>query len=242
MYPGLIWDNQYIVVSPGAHFLSLGDSFQLLGIAGALVLLILAVACANLSGLLMARGVSRQKEIQMRLNLGARRMRIVRQLLTESVLLGLLGSAFALPLSYAAVRMILTYGDMPAWMSAIPDWRVLLFTVAMGLVAAMFFGVLPALQVVRRKSKRALLQQTVVCAQVGASCVLLILAGLLLVRAALHTLYTNPGFGYEQVISINPELGEQWLHRRGCAPPISTSSRRGCGCARSPVCSRYRWR
>ncbi len=207
IYPGLIWDHQYIVVSPGAHFLSLGDSLQLVGMAGALVVLILAVACANLSGLLTARSVSRQKEIQMRLNLGARRLRVVRQLLTESLLLGLLGSVAALPISYAAVRGVLAYSDAPAWMSAVPDWRVLLFTTFMGFVAAIFFGMLPALQMVRHRSNRALWQQSVVCAQVGASCVLLILAGLL-VRATLHTLYTDPGFGYQQVLSINPELGE----------------------------------
>ena len=207
IYPNLIWDHQYIVVSPGAHFLSLEDSLQLVAMAGALVLLILAVACGNLSGLLMARGVSRQKEIRMRLNLGARRMRVVRQLLTESLLLGLLGSAAALPLSYAAVRMVLLYSDAPEWMSAAPDWRVLLFTAAMGFVAAMFFGMLPALQITGQKSHRGIWQRVVVCAQVGASCVLLILAGLL-VRATLHTVYTDPGFGYQQVLSINPELGE----------------------------------
>jgi predicted permease len=207
IYPDLIWDHQYIVVEPGAHFMPVGEGSPLLAMAGTLVLLILAVACGNLSGLLMARGVSRQKEIQMRLSLGARRMRIVRQLLTESVLLGLLGSAAALPFSYAAVRMVLLYSDAPEWMSAAPDWRVLLFTAAMGFVAAIFFGVLPMLQMVRRKSNRALWQQSVVCAQVGASCVLLILAGLL-VRATLHTLYTDPGFGYQQVLSIDPKLHE----------------------------------
>jgi predicted permease len=172
-----------------------------------LVLLILAVACANLGGLLMARGVSRRREIQLRIDLGARKSRVFRQLLTENMLLGLLGSVAALPLSYAVLRVVLVYANAPAWMSALPDWRVLLFTGAMGFVAALFFGMLPTLQMVRRKKERTLWNQMVVCAQVGASCVLLILAGLL-VRATLHTLYTDPGFGYEQVVSINPGLAE----------------------------------
>ena len=92
-------------------------------------------------------------------------------------------------------------------MSALPDWRVLLFTTAMGFVAALLFGLLPTLQMVRRKKNRSLWHQLVVCAQVGASCVLLILAGLL-VRATLHTLYSDPGFGYERVLSIDPGMKE----------------------------------
>jgi len=77
----------------------------------------------------------------------------------------------------------------------------------MGFVAALLFGFLPTLQMVRRKKNRSLWHQFVVCAQVGASCVLLILAGLL-VRATLHTLYSDPGFAYEQVLSIDPGMSE----------------------------------
>jgi predicted permease len=205
LYPAVIWDHEYIVVTPGAHFFSLPDGAPILAFVALLVLLILAVACANLGGLLMARGVTRRREIQLRLDLGARKSRVFRQLLTESLLLGLLGSIAALPLSYAVLRVALVYANAPAWMSALPDWRVLLFTAAMGFLAALFFGLLPTLQMVRRKKESSLWQQLVVCAQVGASCVLLILAGLL-VRATLHTLYTDPGFGYEQVLSIDPGL------------------------------------
>jgi predicted permease len=110
-----------------------------------------------------------------------------------------------LPLSYGVLRLVLVYSDAPAWMSALPDWRVFLFTTAMGFVAAILFGLLPTLQMIRGKTNRSLWHQFVVCAQVGASCVLLILAGLL-VRATLHTLYSDPGFGYEQVLSIDPGM------------------------------------
>jgi predicted permease len=207
LYPAMIWDQERIVITPGAHFFSLEDGAPVLALVALLVLLILAVACANLGGLLMARGVTRRQEIQLRLDLGARRSRVFRQLLTESLLLGFLGSIAALPLSYIALRLALHYANAPAWMSALPDWRVLVFTAAMGLLAALFFGLLPILQMVRRKKKRILWQQFVVCAQVGASCVLLILAGLL-VRATLHTIYTDPGFGYEQVLAIDPGLND----------------------------------
>jgi predicted permease len=205
IFPAIIWDHEYIVITPGAHFLSFEGGPPVLALVGLLVFLILAIACANLGGLLMARGAGRQREIQLRFDLGARKLRVFRQLLTENLLLGLLGSIAALPLSYGVLRLVLVYSNAPSWMSALPNWRVLLFTTAMGFVAALVFGLLPTLQMVRRKKNRSLWHQMVVCAQVGASCVLLILAGLL-VRATLHTLYSDPGFGYEQVLSIDPGM------------------------------------
>jgi predicted permease len=205
IYPAVIWDHEYIVITPGAHFLSFESGPPVLALVGLLVFLILAIACANLGGLLMARGAGRQREIQLRFDLGARKLRVFRQLLTENLLLGLLGSIAALPLSYGVLRLVLVYSNAPAWMSALPDWRVSLFTTVMGFVAALLFGLLPTLQMVRRKMNRSLWHQFVVCAQVGASCVLLILAGLL-VRATLHTLYSDPGFDYEQVLSIDPGM------------------------------------
>ena len=207
IYPTVIWDHEYIVVTPGAHFFSFEGGPPVRALVGLLVFLILAIACANLGGLLMARGAGRQQEIQLRFDLGARKLRVFRQLLTENLLLGLLGSVAALPLSYGVLRLVLVYSNAPAWMSALPDWRVFLFTSVMGFVAALLFGLLPTLQMVRRKKNRSLWHQFVVCAQVGASCVLLILAGLL-VRATLHTIYSDPGFGYEQVLSIDPGMSE----------------------------------
>ena len=210
IYPTVIWDHEYIVVSPGAHFFALESEPgrpPVLPVVGLLVFLILALACAHLGGLLMARGAGRQREIQLRFDLGAHKLRVLRQLLTENLLLGLLGSLAALPLSYGVLRLVLVFSDAPAWMSALPDWRVFLFTSAVGFVAAILFGLLPTLQLVRQKKNRSLWHPFVVCAQVGASCVLLILAGLL-VRATLHTLYSDPGFGYEQVLSIDPGMSE----------------------------------
>lgn len=207
LYPDVIWDNEYVVITPGAHFSQMRDGPPVLLFVSVLVLLILGVACANLGGLLMARGVGRRREIQLRLDLGARKSRVFRQLLTESLLLGMLGAVAALPLSYVVLRAVLVYADAPAWMSAAPDWRVIAFTGVMGFVAALFFGMLPTLQMVRQKKSSARWHQFVVCAQVGASCVLLILSGLL-VRATLHTLYTDPGFGYQQVLALNPSLDD----------------------------------
>ena len=186
IYPTVIWDHEYIAITPGAYFFSFEGGPgrpQVLPFVGLLVFLILAIACANLGGLLLARGAGRQREIQLRFDLGARKLRVFRQLLTENLLLGLLGSVAALPLSYGVLRLVLVYSNAPSWMSALPDWRVFLFTTAMGFVAALLFGLLPTLQMVRRKKNRSLWHQFVVCAQVGASCVLLILAGRLAGRA-----------------------------------------------------------
>ena len=129
LYPAVIWDHEYIVVTPGAHFFQFEGgpgSPPVLPLVGLLVFLILAIACANLGGLLLARGAGRQREIQLRFDLGARKLRVFRQLLTENLLLGLLGSVAALPLSYGVLRLVLVYSSAPSWMSALPDWRVFL--------------------------------------------------------------------------------------------------------------------
>lgn len=207
IFPAEVWEKEYIVVSPGARFVSLEDGGPVLVLVGVLVFLILAIACANLGGLLMARGANRQREIQLRFDLGASRLRVFRQLLTENLLLGLLGAAAAVPLSYGVLRYALNYSNAPTWMSATPDWRVLLFTAAMGFLAALVFGLMPTLQMVRRKKNRFVWHQMVVGTQVGATCVLLVLAGLL-VRATMHALYTDPGFDYAQVVAIDPGMVE----------------------------------
>ena len=207
MTPDEVWDNERILVSPGAHFISLQEGAPILAAISALVLLILGIACANLGGLLLARGAGRQREIQLRFDLGAGRLRVFRQLLTENLLLGTLGSISSLPLTYVLLRLTLWYANAPSWMNALPDVRVVAFTMAMGILSALFFGLLPTVRMVRRRKDRTLWYQFIVCAQVGASCVLMILAGLL-VRATLHTLYTHPGFRYEQVIAIDPGLNE----------------------------------
>jgi predicted permease len=207
LYLNLIWNQERILVTPGAHFFSFDDGSSVLAFIWALVLLVLVTACANLGGLLSARGAKRQQEIQLRTQLGAGKSRLFRQFLTENLLLGVLGSLAALPLSFAALRIALNYAHAPEWMSAVPDWRVFTFAAGMGFLSALLFGVLPSVQLIRRKKGSSLWNQFIVCAQVGASCVLLILAGLL-VRATLHTLYSEPGFAYQQVVSIDPELGD----------------------------------
>ncbi len=206
-HPNAVWDREGIQSTPGGHMQVLHpEEFQIAAMVGVLTLLILAVACANLGGLMLARAVTREREIGIRISIGAGRARIFRQLCTESLLLATLGSLAGMGLGCAALRIILAKVDAPRWLTVTPDWRVLLFTVAATLAAALFFGLAPALQIARQRQRKTLVRQILVGAQVAASCVLLIVTALL-VRATQHALFTDPGFGYEQLLTIDSQLG-----------------------------------
>jgi len=207
-YPKDIWKNEYIRSDPGGHLHVMEpEMYQVAEMVGVLTLLILAVTCANLGGLQLARGVAREREMGIRLSLGASAVRIFRQLLTESLVLALIGSAAGMLLAWAVLKIVLAQTASPVWLSAAPDWRVLAFVVAMALIATLLFGFAPALQIARQRQRKTLARQLLVGAQIAASCLLLIVASLL-VRASQHALYTNPGFGYERVVSIDPGLGQ----------------------------------
>lgn len=208
-HPEAVWDdNEYLQSSSGGHLQIMQPRmYELAAIVGVLTVLILAVSCANLGGLMLARAVARQREIGIRIAIGAGRARILRQLITENLLLASLGSLAGLGLGCVAIRVLLSAPNTPRWLSAVPDWRVLLFTVVATILAATFFGLAPVFQIARQRPSKAIVRQILVAAQVAASCVLLIVAALL-VRATQHVLYTDPGFGYEHLISIDSQLGK----------------------------------
>jgi predicted permease len=217
--PNGIWENESLPSDPGGYAQSLtmngrrgtgtesrgSELYQILALVGSLGLLILSVACANLGSLLLARGVSREREIGIRLAVGAGGGRLVRQLFTESLLLALLGSAAGLGLGYVVLRSLLAFSGAPAWLTAVPDWRIVLFSVAAGFAAALFFGLMPALQIARQRHRTTVMRQILIGAQVAASCVLLIVAGLL-GRALNRAISAQPGFDYQGVIAIDPAL------------------------------------
>ena len=108
-----------------------------------LVLLILAVACANLGSLLLARGAARQREIAVRVSVGAGSGRLFRQLFTERLRLAILGSTAGLALGYVVLRALVRWTEAPEWLNPTPDWRVVAFAIAIGLAAAIVFGLAP---------------------------------------------------------------------------------------------------
>jgi predicted permease len=143
----------------------------------AAVLLVLLVACVNVASLLLARAVSREREVAVRIAIGASRGRLVRQWLTESVVLAMAGSIGALLVARAGTPLLHAF-VIPAAVDLSVNARVLAFTLAAGVGSGMIFGLAPVLQALRWNTTRAL--RAFVVLQVAVSLVLLIGAGLFL--------------------------------------------------------------
>ncbi len=193
----------------------------LMGIAG----FVLLIACANVAGLLVARAASRQKEIAVRLALGAGRLRVIRQLVVESMMLAGMGGLAGLAVSVFASRFMVTFlpsGEQQHTISAIPDWRVLVFTIAVSALAGLLFGLLPALQSTRPNLAPTLkdqvgavtggggavrLRKLLVVTQVALSVLLLIGAGLF-IRTLRELRNLKPGFSTENLaaFAVDPSL------------------------------------
>jgi len=173
--------------------------------------LVLIVACSNLAGLLLMRASARLKEVAIRLAIGAGRGRIVRQFLTESALLGLMGGAFGLVIALWLADLLSTLRvPLPVnlQLDLRLDWRVLLYATLLSIATGMLFGLAPALKASRRdivgtikddapslvtERKRFTLRNILVVAQVAVSIILLV-AGGLIIRAMGSGLQVDPGF------------------------------------------------
>jgi len=185
--------------------------------------LVLLVACANVANLLLARAIARQREIGVRLALGARRSRIIRQLLTESILLSILGGAVGLLIGIWALRIVypLILSSVPSAelaagfkLDLFPDWRVFAFTLGVAALSGAVAGLAPAIQITRPNLVLALKDETsqgfmtksrlrsgLVVAQIAVSLALLIAAGLLVVNAY-HLPQLDTGMTTSNVFSI----------------------------------------
>jgi predicted permease len=218
--------NQRIEPTPGSKGISeLGQQFsQPLLVLMAVVGLVLLISCANVANLLLARATVRQKEIAIRLAMGAGRLRLVRQLLIESVSLATLGGVVALLLAYWGTNFPLTlmsHAETPVSLDLHPDVRIFGFTGAISLIASFVFGLAPAFLATRVDLAPALkenpgtvggsgsgsgLGRVLVIAQVAASLVVLIGAGLF-VRSLQKLGKLDAGFDRENVLvlGIDPE-------------------------------------
>jgi putative ABC transport system permease protein len=199
-----------------------GDVRRALWVLFAAVAFVLLIACANIANLLLARAQSRQKEMAIRAAMGAGRWRIARQLLTESVLLALIGGTLGLLIARWGIALILYISPdaIPRAREISLDWRVLVFTIGISFLTGILFGLVPALQagVVdvhetlketgRGTSGRHWLRSSLVVVEVATTLVLLIGAGLM-IRSFYRLQKVNPGFSYEHLTSFSVSLPEK---------------------------------
>ncbi len=193
--------------------------FVLMGVVG----LVLLIACANVANLLLARATARRKEIAIRLSLGAHRLRLIRQLLTESVLLSLLGGAAGLLVAYwgsGLFASLIPPTQYPIQLQTAVDGRVLLFTLGVAMLTGLIFGLAPALHSSRADlvtalkdesgrstggRRKGLLRNALVVAQISLSLVLLISAGLF-IRSLQRAQTFDPGFRTRDVLLAGIDL------------------------------------
>jgi macrolide transport system ATP-binding/permease protein len=186
---------------------------------------ILLIACANVANLLLARSTARQREMAVRLALGAGRGRIVRQLLTESVLLGIIGGLGGVILAYClgdVLVALLPPTPFPIALDPQPDWRVLAFSFVIAILSGVAFGLAPALQMTRWNLTEGLrerastgggavtrlnLRSLLVVAQIAVSLLLLIGSGLFL-KSFYKAQAIDPGFRTDNldIVTMNPVL------------------------------------
>jgi len=201
-----------------------GDAGQTLALLLGAVGMVLLIACANVANLLLARSAARNREFAIRSALGASRVRVARQLLTESVILSLTGGSLGIAIAFLGIRAVLPAlpGILPRSQDVSLNTAVLLYTLAVSLVVGILFGLAPALKIWSADPQASLkeggggftivhrrAQSSLIVMQVALTLVLLVGAGLLF-RTILHLWNVNPGFATKNVITfkvgVSPSL------------------------------------
>lgn len=222
-YPDVVKSDATVLVS--LHEQVVGDIKPALLVLLGAVAFVLLVACANVANLLLARAAGRQKEIALRVALGAGRLRLLRQFLTESMLLALLGGAAGLLLSLWGLNLLKAF--MPENISQVRaialDARVLGVTLLVSLLTGLVFGLAPSAQVSRLNLNEILkdggrdtapgrsgnrLKGVLVVAEVAISLVLLVGAGLL-INSFLRLRNSDPGYRYDNLLTMSVVLPQQ---------------------------------
>jgi predicted permease len=208
------------VVQPIRAGITGANSWVILSLMAVAVSLVLAIACANVANLMLARGTGRQRETALRAALGAGRARIVRLLLTEGLLLAAAGGALGLLLASWGLDLIRAVTFEPFFAMVAIDHRVMAFTTGVSLLAPLLFGLVPALQATRMDLVSALKEgggaigasrrgvrgrNLLVAGQLALALALLLVAGLV-VRAALALREVELGFEHRQLVMLRAEL------------------------------------
>ncbi|HEY6250895.1 MAG TPA: ABC transporter permease [Candidatus Angelobacter sp.] len=191
----------------------------LLAISG----LVLLIACANLANLMLARGTTRQREIAVRLALGASRARLLRQLLAESALLAILGTLLGLGLAQGLSRLLISFlssQDSHWFLDLHPDWRVLGFSAGLAILTCILFGLMPAIRTSRTSPGEAMkatgrsltttrerfgVRRALVVSQVALSLVLVV-GALLFVRTLRNLVTLDAGFQQDHILFTDVDL------------------------------------
>ena len=199
-----------------------GSSQRILLVLLGAVGMVLLIACANAANLMLARATARQRELAVRLALGAQRSRLIRQLLTESLLIALLGGALGVVMAVGGVKALVSLlpAGFPRAHEIDVNAPVFVFTFLVSAVTGILFGLIPAIQASRTDPKQGLheggrtstgsgrqsrLRNAFVISEVCLACVLLIGAGLML-RSLLNLLHLDPGFQQEHVLTASLSL------------------------------------
>jgi putative ABC transport system permease protein len=213
------------LIPPGLFLPEIRNSiFAFAAVLTAVGALVLLLACVNLANLLLARATERRKEIAIRLAVGASRARLVRQLMTESVMLSLLGASCGVLVAAwinQLVRAIKLPTDFALVFDLRIDWRVIAFTLALSVLTGLVFSLIPALQsskpelvpALKDESslagfRRSRLRNSLVVAQISLSLVLLVSAGLI-VRSLQEAQRMRPGFNPENAVALSFDVGLQ---------------------------------
>ncbi|HEV2668207.1 MAG TPA: ABC transporter permease, partial [Blastocatellia bacterium] len=209
-----------------------GDLRPIVLLVFAAVALVLLIACANVSNLLLAQSAGRQRELAIRAAIGAGRGRLVRQLLVESLLLALLGGIAGLALAASGIPVLrsgllgIVTGKIPGLETIGIDWPTLTFTFGVSLLAGVLFGALPAMQISRIDLNQTLkeggkgsagagrrdLSRALVMAEVALAVIVLVGAGLL-IRSMNKLLQVDPGFRADHLLSLKIELSRTRYQR-----------------------------
>jgi putative ABC transport system permease protein len=210
--------NEWGLTTQSLGELVVGNIRQALWILMGIVGLVLLIACANVANLLLARAADRQKEMAIRTALGAGRWRVIRQLLTESALLAVIGGTIGLLLAWAGLRSLVNVDQVqiPRAYQIGLDWRVLAFTLGVSLLTGIIFGLVPALQTSKTdlhetlkeggrsgsSGARAWVRNTLVVLEMALALVVLVSAGLLM-RSFWRVQQVNPGFAPQNVLAMS---------------------------------------